>query len=199
MGRREIAAGASLAAIALAGVPVMALGPDLFPAYKHAFFWSGVTIIVLALLVLLLLVVFAPKASVATPSTIHNRLNPPSPPRADGTDQHRVFVDSLVTPAFLVSRYKGVTAMQGDQAVAAHRDKWLRVEGIVDEVSQIGRIIRVTLFNDTASVILNFSRHDPRLESLMQGAKIAIVGRIDFVSRNGVTLEECEFVARESE
>lgn len=114
------------------------------------------------------------------------RPSPPPAPTADAQD----FLD--VTSEYLVAFFEGRTELQGQASVKGYIGKRMRVSGTIEEVHTNDRLI-VTLQRPTAMSFLYFgSEWSDQFANLSQGDAIQVVGHIESVHRQGVSLENCQ-------
>lgn len=124
---------------------------------------------------------------------------PPSTPE-------RVYVSGTTSPHTLMSLAEGKTNHEGQLVLAPFIGKWIRVEGIFDDLSvypsfsvvalqrrEMLRMLGVTI-HDTSHTMFIFEENRDRLEVLRVGERIVIDGQITAVDRHHCKLEHCELV-----
>lgn len=117
---------------------------------------------------------------------------PPPPPLAPARDPGDDFVD--VTLESLVASFAGKTALQGQAAVKGYIGKRVRVSGTLAEVHSNNRLI-VTLQRPSATDFLYFGPEwTDHFAKLSKGDAVEIIGRIQRVLSQGVSLDNCQLV-----
>jgi hypothetical protein len=116
-------------------------------------------------------------------------------PSLQASNESRSFTDA--TPNYLLQIYNNHTDIQASRLVQPYMGKWMKVEGIVEQVAPEpygGGIYAVIAYDKDAFLGLRFKAnwHD-RVFSLVKGDRIAVVGRLENVQPMGLTLSECEF------
>lgn len=109
----------------------------------------------------------------------------------------RIFVDR--TPEELTANFNGVTAVQGADRVARYLGNWLRVSGSIGDIAQMAPELAHASFADrsifTYNVVDMWFRDKQwidRLVLMSPGDQMTVVGRIEKVTVQHVTLENCE-------
>lgn len=119
----------------------------------------------------------------------------------DSDTEERIF--SPRTPAELVGEIAGMTTMVAERHSERHIGQWLRIEGLVDDVSSHYKEIRISIHKTEALLFLSFdeSRWGSRLLSLNVGDNVVAIGRIDSIrlpilggEGGSVFLKECELI-----
>lgn len=118
-----------------------------------------------------------------------------------GVSQAEGRVFSRRTPAELVGLGKGLTEIAAGDVVKSHIGNWLKVEGLVNDVSSSmgGKDIMVVLERSDLHILLllhfDASKWKPQVSTLIIGDKISVIGTIRSIDRTGyVSLEECELL-----
>jgi hypothetical protein len=107
----------------------------------------------------------------------------------------RVFTE--VTIDQLMNFYKGRTSIQGDALVAAHVGKWIRTDGLVWNVSDLGagdpRILVHLKTKNKNLFSANFDGNEAeRAMHLTKGFEVTIIGQIKAADPILVNLQHCE-------
>jgi hypothetical protein len=110
----------------------------------------------------------------------------------------RVFVD--VAPAYLAGFFEQHTNALATRLVEPFLDKWLKVSGSVYEVGAFsgGSAMLSFEYSETSPWVFMFFSDKKvateRLPVLQRGNRVTVIGKIRSVSRNRVTLSDCELV-----
>lgn len=131
---------------------------------------------------------------------------PPSPaPIQPASTPKRVYLSGTVTPDDLMEKCKGKTRHQAQLAMKPFIGKWLRVEGVFDDLSIGDHFATLSLRRkeavfgnisvpDTRLVIYQFENGFERLEVLEVGERIVLDGKIKEVDSFIFKLTNCELV-----
>jgi hypothetical protein len=138
-----------------------------------------------------------PEAKIVPPPAPNPR--PPTPP----VEPRRIFVDSHVTPQFLVGLYEGNTALRARTLVSEQIGKWMPVSGPLGEIHPgpvfLGEKIDTMVvfsFSQKPQVYMWFSSREwtDRLALLAKNQHISVIGQIKKIEPDQVVLEKCELV-----
>jgi len=98
------------------------------------------------------------------------------------------------TPEELMAMYGKLTDVQGKLLIAPFLEKWIQIEGTVQDVSSRGDIVRVDI-NEHPYVKVWFRQTDlPKLILLESGDHVTVHGRIEAIERYSVSLDPCVLV-----
>jgi hypothetical protein len=142
-----------------------------------------------------------PRTETSTPAHAHPtpRAVPepdaPAPAPLPEPPAQRVFAD--IEPKTVQGYYLENTTTRAN-AMAQHLwGKWLRFEGVVQDVQQDSALLEVP--SNIACYMLRCHGHgegwEARLSLLEKGARVCIVGRIESATAMFLNLAECEFVS----
>ncbi len=150
----------------------------------------------------------APPANVDRKAINRSRPTPaePSGPQAvaqsSPRDEKRVFLGESITPGFLMGLCAEKTAIHGQRSTSVYIGKWMRLEGLVNNISDHGYrlfvsvrvpITRAGTESDTL-VWLSFTGDRDQLEIMQKGDKIVAVGQIKAIKELEIDLTDCELV-----
>ena len=115
-------------------------------------------------------------------------------------DEKRIY--SRRTPAELVDEVKGRTDIAAEHISKPYLGQWLQVEGLVDDVRDRYKVIRVYLprgeiGSSEPSFFLDFDADVWRdiFATLHKGDRISAAGKIKHIAPSGyISLEECELI-----
>ena len=118
----------------------------------------------------------------------------PEPP----VQPERIF--SNRSPEELVALIKGLTSVEAEAATELHIGTWLRVHGTVFDVEKLEDRAQVLLSRgDGSGVFLHFDKSWwNRVKLLRVKEKISVIGKIRFIDRNMIHLENCELPKTDS-
>ena len=130
-----------------------------------------------------------PQPSQPTLQSLHARLS------KDG----RIF--SNRTPQELTAMADKPTALEADRAVRPHIGKWLLIEYEIDDIlppDSYGIVVWLEMERKKGPTITTTCRFDKewidRIEILSAGDRITLIGRIDYIRKYKIELEQCELV-----
>lgn len=118
-------------------------------------------------------------------------------------EEPRVFVPESVSTTTLREFYANNTSVQADRLGAAYIGKWMKVDGLVTNVSRMGSDeIGVSLSKsqnllDAEALVttwLVFNTDHERVEILRNGDKVTAIGRIERIEQFAVHLDNCELI-----
>jgi hypothetical protein len=106
--------------------------------------------------------------------------------------QDKIIVD--VTPEYLWGLFSERTMMQGDKLAKPFLNKWMVICGPFGNVTSSMRV-SFSSPDEPERVFMKFNNDwQERLELIMPYQKIAVVGRIEYVTSYYLGLEDCELV-----
>jgi hypothetical protein len=138
----------------------------------------------------------------ATPTASASSLAPEPPHRAN------LPYDESLTPDYLVGLYKGRTDVQGDTLANRYIEKWEvgmkgRIAGVYSAQDGSGGLVVMLQLRETSrvqdgsSAFADFSNTSPDLatvRNLKMGDQISVMGPLEDVNRQYITLRDCEIV-----
>lgn len=127
---------------------------------------------------------------------------PPAPLAAAETDKSKVILGANVTADSLMAAARDKTALHADRAVGMYIGKWIKVTGIVDNISDHGETLHMCLdvpidYKGTkmmAPIWLEFPGDRDRLEITHHGDQITALGRIKRITGATMELGECSLI-----
>ena len=98
------------------------------------------------------------------------------------------------TPNELAQSVDGKTSMEADRISERYQDSWLEVGAEVYDVHSHYDYIRVSVMYNNVIVSLRFDKdkYISTLQALDKGDRIHAIGRIWRITRNGISLVDCE-------
>jgi hypothetical protein len=106
--------------------------------------------------------------------------------------QDKIIVD--ITPEYLWGLFSERTMMQGDKLAKPFLNKWMVICGRFGNVTSSMRV-SFSSQDEPERVFMKFNNDwQERLELIMPYQKIAVVGRIEYVTNYYLGLEDCELV-----
>ncbi len=136
--------------------------------------------------------------------TVHQERVPEKVPDAKPEKVERVYSDATPAELLALGTTPGLTSAERARLLEPHVGKWLRIEGVVDDVNadykvQAGFVqVAIDVGIDPAkSPILTFFRSDlDRVTALRKGARIRVEGKFSGSGPmgNAVVLDECELL-----
>jgi len=132
---------------------------------------------------------------------VERSVSPPDP-------AERIYLGSNITPVFLAELQDGKTSLEAQEATDKYVGKWMRVTGVLKNVSRIGnRKLWVTLaiprkvqiaegieMDRDVEVKAEFERDFDRIRVRRPGDVFRVEGRIDRIIYMGLELEDCELL-----
>ena len=111
----------------------------------------------------------------------------------------RVYTTATQPELVALSLTPGLTGAERTQLLKPHVGKWLRVEGIVDDVNAYKTFVQVQIRHDDPAspvTIAHFNSDLDRVAALRKGARIRLEGMVmATVTMNGsIGLDDCELV-----
>jgi hypothetical protein len=111
----------------------------------------------------------------------------------------RKFTDATAAEIIAIGTTPNLTGAERSRLFAPYVGKWLRVEGLVEDVHAPGHLGQLTVNDETGkSLAMAYFRDDVyvgRVTALRKGARVKLVGRLNEVSGLwGVTLDDCELL-----
>jgi len=208
--------GASIG-LAVTGVVLWAL-PTNTPIVGRPPFWVGAACIIVAAITLILATLHHSGRELQSPvrkrhvepssetaSELSRVVQPEStaPASVTASDNVREFADATVSELLKLARTEGLTSAQALALLRPHIDKWLPIEGPIDDVSDYGFMTQIVMRigNDQPlgpRVIAEFAsaRGRERAVALHKGALVHVQGQIYSIEgyANIVRLKNSEFV-----
>jgi hypothetical protein len=103
-----------------------------------------------------------------------------------------------ITPRELISVFKGRTTAQGEVLAKSYKGRWIRVRGPIHdvEIRYKGITVDLKLTSGAPGIVLNFDKKKwaDSLSVLRQGDTISVLGQIEYVHRNHISLENCDLL-----
>src|SRR2546425_4581367 len=104
----------------------------------------------------------------------------------------RVFVPDYVTVEYLLGLYTNHTDIQADALLKPYIGKWMRASGHIDSVGS-GQVTFKEGKRAAPSLFMYFDKSWlDRLAMLVPGSRATVIGRIWYIQRVWVNLQECE-------
>jgi hypothetical protein len=142
------------------------------------------------------------------PSPPSNALAPPPKtkpvsapvPAPISSTENRVILGPNLTPEVLMRLCVGKTQVQAQRAIQLYIGKWMKVKGLVEDVSASDNWTTVRIAPATGSsdgyadVALYFRDQREHVEVLQKGDHIVALGEIESISDSSVGLEKCELL-----
>ena len=201
--------GAAVLAFKSAEAPL----PRAAPPVLASGIWNYVPVILVSVALLIFIyrqIVPANPAlnSSTTPDKLKPRIHTPLPEAVfqPPSTPERVYVSGTTSPRNLMALAAGKTSHEGQLVLAPFIGKWMRVEGVFEDLSVYPSFSAVSLqqqeimnllgvaIHDTSNTMFIFEEKRDRLEVLRVGDKIVVDGEITRVDRHHCRLEHCEIV-----
>lgn len=115
----------------------------------------------------------------------------------------RIFVPKDVTMDSLMGLYRGHTNLQGEKLTHVYLGKWLRVDGILTNLSSyqdgsysvfMVRKGKPKNQHDSVPTLIFDPEWGDRLATIPVGGNISVIGKISKIQKYSVWLENCELV-----
>jgi hypothetical protein len=113
--------------------------------------------------------------------------------------EERTFVSSSVKLSTFQSLFTGRTRLEGDRLTQPYLGKWIKISGRLEDISKgffNGININLEMPFPRYDVQIRFDEEPwfEKLETIQIGQKIAIIGKIDFITPYAFCLKDCELI-----
>jgi len=116
-----------------------------------------------------------------------------SSPPAEG----RIFVGKKITPEYFKKVKREHTDIQGDKLLAPYIDKWMRIKGTIDNVSEYDDSYSISMAAASGGYIIAmyFNKSwGPKITILVKGERVKVEGQITNIGSIYVALKNCKLV-----
>ena len=163
---------------------------DLWAEYFENWQWWNYGLLVIALIFLVCIIYVFLSWYLITKETPIQHLNP-----LQAND--REFTKASAKEIF--DDLDNLISIKEEERAKFYLDKWLRVQGVIDDISQLGAEVTISFsgrFLSFRSVDMKFSDESTcaRLRTLDRGIRLAVVGKITYASSLSISLTDCELV-----
>jgi hypothetical protein len=141
----------------------------------------------------------SPNTTYARPERADRATGPAFP--AVPTKVERVYADITPAELFALGNTPNLTGAERALLLVRHVGKWLRIEGVVDDVDHNPGFVMVTIGKGvtdpvTPLMLATFGSDLDRVAALRKGARIRIAGKFTRISAMNVALvlDECELL-----